>query len=580
MKSFGKIALVLAVLALAGVVNAGTTVSGHITTDTTWTKAMSPIHMAGDVFVDAGASLTIEAGVVVASYVADMGSLAVSQGADIYVLGTQIEPVIMTSANDVATWDGSVVVTDGNGDVTEIVTMGDPKTGTWRPVCNEWGSLAIMGNGYISASQYGNADVEYYAGAGSVINQLCPSATNKKQMEGLVSEDPADESPILYGGDDDNDDSGVIRFLSLRYGGRDDIDVNKELNGLSLGAVGRATDISHVEVMNNKDDGIELWGGTVCLSYVNIWNIGDDSFDVDEGWRGCLCKALIVQGYCDEASQGSGVGDNAFETDGAEDAHAQPMTTALIKCVTVVGQPADQGVNGNGSDAGTAWRDNARVQYDSCIWMDLDDELIKFDCEDGDGANGYDGDGDKNTKDRSSACPDGTMNWDQHWTTSYNTWVTSQYADPNYFGIENCGINHGDLYGYVCCGYDRNAPLCQITNSVFYGDNIKYTEYNYIDALVGSNLVGNAVAAAMPIQGLTRGTATLVNGGYEMSPVTNIVPNPVAGVTAGAFDSCTNWLVGWSAAHAYGMTSGSADINCDGSVDMEDLATMSSQWLN
>ena len=72
---------------------------------------------------------------------------------------------------------------------------------------------------------------------------------------------------------------------------------NNELNGLSLGGIGRDTDIHHVEIMNNVDDGIEIWGGTVNLKYFNIWNIGDDSFDVDQGWRGKAQFGLIVQGY-------------------------------------------------------------------------------------------------------------------------------------------------------------------------------------------------------------------------------------------------------------------------------------------
>ena len=69
--------------------------------------------------------------------------------------------------------------------------------------------------------------------------------------------------------------------------------------------------------MNNVDDGIEIWGGTVNIKYFNIWNIGDDSFDIDQGWRGKAQFILIVQGYSTNASQGSGVGDNCIETDGA-----------------------------------------------------------------------------------------------------------------------------------------------------------------------------------------------------------------------------------------------------------------------
>ena len=148
-----------------------------------------------------------------------------------------------------------------------------------------------------------------------------------------------------------------------------------ELNGLSLGGVGRGTEIDHVEIMNNVDDGIEIWGGTVNLKYVSIWNIGDDSFDVDEGWRGKAQFGLIVQGYCGTKSQGSGVGDNCFEMDGAEWASAQPVGAASIYNFTVIGQPID------GDDGDRTWRDNMRAQFGNCIFMDIGEggKIIKND---------------------------------------------------------------------------------------------------------------------------------------------------------------------------------------------------------
>ena len=146
------------------------------------------------------------------------------------------------------------------------------------------------------------------------------------------------------------------------------IGLGNELNGLSLGGIGRETDIHHVEIMNNVDDGIEIWGGTVNLKYFSIWNIGDDSFDVDQGWRGKAQFGLIVQGYSVDASQGSGVGDNCFETDGAEDSDC------------AAGHDRDDlqlhraSASRSDGDGGTAWRDNARVQYRNCIFMDCGEQ--------------------------------------------------------------------------------------------------------------------------------------------------------------------------------------------------------------
>lgn len=580
-------------LVLVGTASAGTYVTADIAGSQTWTTANHPYHLVGQIYVLPGASLRIEPGVVVASYKAEEGSLAVCRGAKIYVKGEKCQPVIMTSAEDVATWEGSDVVRDGvskpgypDGYVTEIVTMGDPKTGTWRPKCVEWGNLTIMGEGLISASHYGDLPVSYQDGytASPHTNSKCPDGLNKKQMEGLTADAQGDPK-VLYGGDDDEDDSGCIRYLSLRYGGKV-IELQNELNGLSLGAIGRGTDISHVEIMNNVDDGIEIWGGTVDLDHVNIWNIGDDSLDIDEGYRGCIEYGLIVQGYCADDSQGSGFGDNCLEIDGAEDADAQPMTTTRIKYFTVVGNP-------DGGDFGTCWRDNARVQYDRCVWVDVGSDLVGFDNTDGDGANGYDGlESDPPHKDspanwnptdpRRITAADGTMSWRDTWQADFATWAASPWADPG-----DCNYDPNELYKYLCCCCEPPAKLSQITNSVFY-NTASYNEADIVGVTDASGYNGaqaatNAVEpGTMPIQKLVRGPLVTVSGG-DIRPVTLI--NPIStgeafAKGAGGFNCCHNWLRCWTAADAYGMTDTSnSDLNCDDNADMVDLAEFAEDYL-
>lgn len=590
-----KAALSILLMAVAGTASAiGTIISGDITGNDHWTTAGMPYSLSGAVYVRPGGSLTIDPGVVVATYKVGPGqregTLIICRGADLFVNGTQEEPVIFTSAEDVATWTGSVVVTNLDGDpyVDEITTLGDPKTGTWRPACLEWGSIAILGEGYISRSHYKNSASTWdedtdgdpnTPGVTTHTNSKCPNAMNKAKMEGTTLDYPGD-TRVLYGGSNDDDDSGSIQYLSIRYGGKVIIDTD-ELNGLSLGGIGRSTDISYVEIMNNVDDGIEVWGGTVNLDHISIWNIGDDSLDCDEGWRGSAQKGLIVQGYSQSASQGSGVGDNCFEMDGAEDADAQPVTTAHISQFTVVGQPGTE--DNPGGDYGTAWRDNARVQFDRCIWLDLDDQLVGFDCQDTDGADGYDGDNNDATKLTSNTPADGTMNWDQHWTTSYNTWKAGVYADPR-----GCGINFADIYEQWM-GTDPDAMLCQITNSVILNDASMnpncFNEYNRLDGL-GANLTGNVQATLLPIVQLDRAPVVTVAAAYDMAPVTFINPlpaNDALTLGAGGFQGC-NWLADWTAAYAFGMTDaaalpGNTDIDCDGEVNLNDLSALSASWL-
>jgi hypothetical protein len=543
MKKIGLF-IAMAGAALAGFSSAAEVlVTSDIATSTTWTSD-NTYNLQDQIYVLPGATLTIEPGTLVQSTTDLGGSLAVCRGAKIYVNGTATDPVIMTSTSD------------------DMVT--------YREVCNEWGNLTIMGDALISASHFGGNPVGD--------NTKTPTGLNEKQMEGLTP-DFAGDTKGMYGGANDNDDSGSISYLSLRYGGKV-IGLGNELNGLSLGGIGRETDISHVEVINNIDDGIEIWGGTVNLKYINIWNIGDDSLDVDQGWRGKVQFGLIVQGSSVDAAQGSGLGDNCIEIDGAEDSDAQPVTTAAIYNLTVVGQ-YDAG------DGGTAWRDNARVQFRNCIFMDLGEELVRLDGDDGDGAQGYG--------------YNGTLSWADTWTTSYD--YSTTVAMPN-AGSWTPGAFNDPSVMYTA---QVDGKLAEIKDSVFFANAVdpddQATAVGVYDASNNNvNIPFNPIdpEADMPIQKLVRGDA-VVRGGKTVHPVTFINPcaanDAVTSVSSapkdgffvpaqfrGAFSANNNWLAGWSAIDAYGMTdttmnTPSADLNADGIVDVADLAVFAGSWL-
>ncbi len=354
MKKFAIIALMSMV---ASVQAANVTInSGDITVSTTWT-ADNTYHLNGEVYVTGGATLTIEAGTRIEARTADdLGALIITRTGKIMALGTKDNPIVFTHEDD--------------------------NDNEWKEFLNKWGNLTVCGEAVISASHEGAQPVTYQDGTGAsvVTNTRIPAGLNKTQMEGLEASEAGDPR-VLYGGNDDNDDSGEIMYVSIRYGGKNTAVPNKELNGLSLGGIGRETDIHHVEIMNNVDDGIEVWGGTVNLKYCVISNVGDDSFDFDQGWRGQAQFFCIVQGYSGDASQGSGVGDNAIEHDGSEAADAQPVTTASLYNFTVIGQPD--------GDGGTAWRDNARIQHRQHIFYEIGERLLRNDGDDGDGQLGY-----------------------------------------------------------------------------------------------------------------------------------------------------------------------------------------------
>jgi len=495
---------------LAGLASAGdVNVTADIVGTVTWTSN-NRYNLQEQIYVLPGATLIIQPGTVIASTTDVGGSLAVCRGAQIFAMGTECQPIIFTSTADVATW-----------------TNDNPGTGFWREAANEWGNLTLMGDAFIS---------ENAAGLGNV--PTC-NAGNEGDMEGLTNGPSTDR----YGGGNDNDDSGVVKYVSLRYGGKV-VGLNNELNALSLGGIGRGTDIHHIDIMNNVDDGVEIWGGTVNLKYINIWNIGDDSFDIDQGWRGKAQFICIVQGYSERVAQGSGTGDNCFETDGAEDSDYQPVTTAAIYNATVIGQPVS-------GDHGTAWRDNARVQYRNCIFMDLGDRLVSFDDVDGDGAHGYGF--------------NGTLSWAATWTTAYN-------AVPAH--VNDCPP--GTYTAQV------SGRLAEIRDSVFFNNNAAsaYTEAMARGVVPNSAFNGNVVEPALsPIQSITRGP-NVVYSGLTMQPVVRLDPRPAnSALTSlgtapndgfftpaqyrGAFaPGRPAWISGWTAADAYHFVQGGPRKRC------------------
>jgi len=535
-----SIATAVAAVAVAGSAGAAEVlVTADIATSTTWTKN-NTYNLQGQIYVLPGATLTIEAGTVIASTTNLGGSLAVTRDARIVALGTAEEPIIFTSKADVATW-----------------TNGDPKTGTWRATCNEWGNLTICGRGYIG--KYGTGAI-----AG---NTAAPNANNVAVMEGLTQSSSADTRP-LYGGGNDFDYSGVLKYVSFRYGGKV-IGLGNELNGISLGGIGKETVIDYVEVMNNVDDGIEIWGGTVDLKHFQVWNIGDDSIDLDHGWRGRGQFGLIVTGYSRIAASGSGFLDSQFEVDGAAKSDAQPVTTCAFYNVTSIGQPLATGRHA------LKYRDGARVQYNNCIFMDSGAEMVRNDGTDGEATDGQTGYG-----------HNGTLSFTACWTTAYNvTSTVNPFSNPAERYMAQTG-----------------GKLCQITDTVFFNNTnaSAYTTANTVGVFNASN--NNVQATVSPIVLIERG-ANVTNGSQIVQPVTRLDPRAAGdAVTSvgmapansfyapakyrGAFGANDNWAYGWSAASAYGFLvappangpSCPADLNDDGSVNGDDLGELLGSW--
>jgi hypothetical protein len=238
------------------------TITANISENTTWETGNVYI-LASRIAVLSGVTLTIEPGVIVkgqAGTGANATALIVARGGKLMAEGTAAAPIIFTS-------------------VADEIMPGDIASPNLDPDLNGlWGGLIVLGNAPISAD------------AQSV------------QIEGIP---PSDQNG-LFGGTDPADNSGAIKYVSIRHGGSN-IGEGNEINGLTLGGVGSGTVIENVEIVANQDDGVEWFGGTVNVKNLVVWNTGDDAIDGDMAWTGTLDNFIVIT-----------PGDKCFELDGPE----------------------------------------------------------------------------------------------------------------------------------------------------------------------------------------------------------------------------------------------------------------------
>jgi hypothetical protein len=244
-----------------------TLVTQNITTNTQWTSD-KVYELAGRITVTAGATLTIECGTIIkgqAGTGANATALLVARGGKIMAEGTASCPIIFTSVADEIT---PADVAAGN--------YGSPNLDA--DINGLWGGVIVLGSAPISASN-ANGDL------------------SEVQIEGIPTSDPNG----LYGGNNPADNSGKLTYISIRHGGAN-IGSGNEINGLTLGGVGNATVVENIEVVANQDDGIEWFGGTVNVTNVVVWNVGDDGIDTDQSWAGTLDNFVVVSptGHCFE----------------------------------------------------------------------------------------------------------------------------------------------------------------------------------------------------------------------------------------------------------------------------------------
>ena len=254
-----------------------------------YTMTCDKLYLLNDRFyVPDGKDLYIEPGTVIR--VANVGGgngacIIVSKGGQIWANGTESCPIIMTAQAD--NLDGTYAVTNRG----------------------KWGGLIVLGKAYNNIR-------------GTDVGSVALTGTNGIGLiEGLPNE-ARNYYGMAVGSEVNDDNSGVIRYVSIRHGG-EKLGANNEINGLTLGSVGSGTTIDHVEVVGNLDDCFEFFGGTVNAKYLVGHHCDDDGLDWDQGYSGKLQFYYGLQGPENNAAPLI-QGDNGVELD--SDDHSSNVT--------------------------------------------------------------------------------------------------------------------------------------------------------------------------------------------------------------------------------------------------------------
>jgi hypothetical protein len=282
-------------------------VTTNITNNTTWT-ANNVYLLQGQIYVQNGAVLTIQPGTIVMGDKATTGSgLFVTQGSKLVAAGTASQPIVFTS--------------------NQPVNQRAP---------GDWGGIVLLGR---SNSNYpsGIANIE----------GIAPTAST--QFGGGTSPDV-------------NDNSGKLEYVRIEFGGYV-YQTDKEINGLTLGAVGKGTSIHHVQVSFANDDAFEWFGGTVDCSHLVSFRNLDDDFDTDNGFSGKVQFGLVVRdpNMADNPSISTSEG---FESDNnAAGGVETPQTSAIFSNITLVGP-----LRGNSAaTVASGFRRGARIRRNSAL---------------------------------------------------------------------------------------------------------------------------------------------------------------------------------------------------------------------
>ena len=279
------------------------TVTSNITANTTWSVGQT-ILITTPIYVKNNSVLTIQPGVVIRGQKNTTASLIVTKGSQLIANGTPTAPIVFTTDQAVG-----------------LRGVGD------------WGGVILLGKAINNNS----------GGIGNI--------------EGLPL-----SADTEHGGTDDNDNSGSMQFVRIEYCGIV-YQPNQEINGLTLGSVGRSTMLDNIQVSYCNDDAFEWFAGTVNAKHLVSYRNVDDDFDTDNGFSGSVqfCLAVRDPQLADNPAVST---SEFFESDNnASGTAATPLTSGIFSNATCIG--ALRGAPT--STVASGHRDRVRIRRNSAL---------------------------------------------------------------------------------------------------------------------------------------------------------------------------------------------------------------------
>jgi len=272
--------------------------------------------LSGNTYVTNGAILTIQEGTIIRCNTDISSSLIITKGAKLIARGLQGQPIVFTSSKS-----------------PRARKSGD------------WGGIVIAGSGTI------NSPSEVGVMEGDFLPQYA-----------------------LYGGTDEEEMTTIMTYVRIEYAGKK-INHSKELNGLSLYALGKESIINNIMISHSADDSFEFFGGRYNVNNLISYKTKDDDFDFTLGYQGEIYNILAIRHpYISDIS-----GSFAIEIDGYDKSAGisnSEVSKVVIKDATLI----------NLSDSSNYQHTNAAISSKNLAKIDFSNSkisgfanVIKFD---------------------------------------------------------------------------------------------------------------------------------------------------------------------------------------------------------